>query len=377
MGKILVIDDDLMIRKLMEKILVKEGHEVYLAGTGSSGFEMIKNKLPDLIILDLMLPDENGLDLLKTVKSIPETKMIPVIVLTGSSQVDDKLIALKSGAVDYISKPFLSEEVKLRVQTQLKIYSLIDSLRKALLNIEDDLIAAEQIQRALVPAFPPEKLNMYWQYKLSSKVGGDIFDAISLGEDRYFIYLIDVCGHGVNAAMLSVMINRYMNRYIQNLNTSFIDFEDLAKGLDSEFNFDKFELFFTAVFCIIDYKNNEIVISNAGHCYPIYLTNDSCEIIKRPLEGIIGISGYSGKVTKFDIADNSRLFLYTDGLTETFGVDGDSYGVEKLKKIIYDTKNLTVKDQIDSIYRDLVKFRDNDLFEDDLTFIGLDFSKGV
>jgi sigma-B regulation protein RsbU (phosphoserine phosphatase) len=377
MGKILVIDDDLMIRKLMEKILVKEGHEVYLAETGRSGFEMIKSKLPDLIILDLMLPDENGLDLLKTVKSIPETKMIPVIVLTGSSQVDDKLIALKSGAVDYISKPFLSEEVKLRVQTQLKIYNLIDSLRKALLNIEDDLIAAEQIQRALVPAFPPEKLNMYWLYKLSSKVGGDIFDAIYLGEDRYFIYLIDVCGHGVNAAMLSVMINRYMNRYIQNLNTSFIDFEDLAKGLDSEFNFDKFELFFTAVFCIIDYKNNEIVISNAGHCYPIYLTNDSCEIIKRPLEGIIGISGYSGKVTKFDIADNSRLFLYTDGLTETFGVDGVPYGVEKLKKIIYDTKNLTVKDQIDSIYRDLVKFRDNDLFEDDLTFIGLDFSKGV
>jgi serine phosphatase RsbU (regulator of sigma subunit) len=107
------------------------------------------------------------------------------------------------------------------------------------------------------------------------------------------------------------------------------------------------------------------------------LKNDSCEVIKCPLEGIIGISGYSGKVTKFDIADNSRLFLYTDGLTETFGVDGIPYGFEKLKKIIYDTKNLTVKDQIDSIYRDLVKFRDNDLFEDDLTFIGLDFSKGV
>ena len=377
MSSILVIDDDLMIRKLMEKILIKENHDVYLADTCKLGFEILNDKKPDLIILDLMLPDENGLDLLKTIKSIPGIKRIPVIVLTGSSQVDDKLLALRSGAVDYISKPFLSEEVKLRVQTQLKIHNLIESLRKALLNIEDDLVAAEQIQRSLVPSTSPEKMNMYWLYKLSSKIGGDIFDVIHLGKERYFMYLVDVSGHGVNAAMLSVMLNRYMSRHIQNLKSNYIDFKELAYGLDKEFSFDKFELFFTAIFCIIDYKFNEIIISNAGHCYPIYLDEDSCKIIDNPLEGIIGISGYTGETIKFQIKKNSRLFFYTDGLIESFGTDRTPYGLERLKEKIFSTKYMNVQDQMDYIYRDLIKFQDSDLFEDDMTFIGLNFSKEV
>ncbi|MHC4159787.1 MAG: response regulator [Planctomycetota bacterium] len=103
--KVLVIDDDAELRELFEQGLELAGFEVYLAGDGPSGIETAKEKRPSVIVLDVTMEPMNGLEVLSELKSVEETKDVPVFMLTGKSGMDDVKRAMEIGAVDYITKP--------------------------------------------------------------------------------------------------------------------------------------------------------------------------------------------------------------------------------------------------------------------------------
>src|SRR3989338_5920049 len=103
---ILVIDDEKDILKLLQYNLEKEGYQVFLAKTGEEGLELAKRKLPDLIVLDLMLPGIDGLEVCKLIRSKKSTSHIPILMLTAKSTETDQIVGLELGATDYITKPF-------------------------------------------------------------------------------------------------------------------------------------------------------------------------------------------------------------------------------------------------------------------------------
>ncbi|OGW92164.1 MAG: DNA-binding response regulator [Omnitrophica bacterium RIFCSPHIGHO2_02_FULL_63_14] len=117
---ILVIDDEKDILKLLQYNLEKEGYQVYLAKTGEEGLEAAVAKKPDLILLDLMLPGIDGLEVCKLLKSRRETRAIPVIMLTAKNTDVDQIVGLELGASDYIAKPFSVKVVLARVKSALK-----------------------------------------------------------------------------------------------------------------------------------------------------------------------------------------------------------------------------------------------------------------
>jgi two-component system alkaline phosphatase synthesis response regulator PhoP len=110
------IEDDQSIRELLAYALQKEGYETRLFEDGSTLLEVISEKTPELIILDIMLPGESGLALLKKIKADNDTKDIPVILLTALGGEYDKVIGLDLGADDYISKPFSVMELLARIR---------------------------------------------------------------------------------------------------------------------------------------------------------------------------------------------------------------------------------------------------------------------
>jgi two-component system phosphate regulon response regulator PhoB len=119
-SKILIVEDELDIRNLIELHLQKAGFQTLLAGNGQEAFQKIKKSLPDLILLDLMLPEMDGKELTKLLKSRDETKTIPIVMLTAKSEEVDRIVGFELGADDYISKPFSPRELVLRVQAVLK-----------------------------------------------------------------------------------------------------------------------------------------------------------------------------------------------------------------------------------------------------------------
>jgi len=118
--KILVVDDELHIRELVKFNLVKEGFEVLEAGDGHAAVKMVRTEKPDLVILDLMLPGLDGLEVCRSLKGRRETAAIPIIMLTAKSEEIDKVIGLELGADDYLTKPFSTRELTARVKAVLR-----------------------------------------------------------------------------------------------------------------------------------------------------------------------------------------------------------------------------------------------------------------
>jgi len=117
---ILVVDDEQAILELVRYNLAKRGYRVLLAETGESALLLGKNDLPDLILLDLMLPGIDGLDVCRQLKANPRTQHIPVLLLTARGQEEDIAMGMEMGADDYITKPFSPKVLISRIRAALR-----------------------------------------------------------------------------------------------------------------------------------------------------------------------------------------------------------------------------------------------------------------
>lgn len=130
--KILVIEDEPDIAEVLQYNLEKEGFEVETARRGDTGLDTIRREHPDLIVLDLMLPGVDGLELTRLLKRDPNTSRMPIVMLTARGEEVDRIVGLELGADDYISKPFSPREVVLRVKAVLRRFQQEESSAETL-----------------------------------------------------------------------------------------------------------------------------------------------------------------------------------------------------------------------------------------------------
>ena len=119
-ANIFIVEDEKPIITLLQYNLEKEGYKVLFSETGEEAIQNIKKCIPDLIILDWMLPDFSGIEVCKQIKKINKLKNIPVLMLTAKSEEEDKIRGFESGVDDYVTKPFSYKEILLRVKSLLK-----------------------------------------------------------------------------------------------------------------------------------------------------------------------------------------------------------------------------------------------------------------
>lgn len=119
-GKILIVEDEEGIREMLGYTLMKEGYEFQEAETVETAHEMVSDEQPDLILLDWMLPGASGVDYARRLRSMPDTKEIPIIMLTAKAEEIDKVRGLEIGADDYITKPFSTKELLARIKAVMR-----------------------------------------------------------------------------------------------------------------------------------------------------------------------------------------------------------------------------------------------------------------
>jgi two-component system response regulator MtrA len=119
MARIVVADDDVDIRELVEFKLSTMGHDIVAVGDGAAAIEACRAQLPDLCVLDVMMPGVSGLDAIRIIRSDPDLLELPVILLTARAQESDVTMGFDSGADDYITKPFSPRELAARVEALL------------------------------------------------------------------------------------------------------------------------------------------------------------------------------------------------------------------------------------------------------------------
>ncbi len=126
---ILIVDDDAAIVELLSKLCAKQGYETLVASNGREGVAVAREKMPDLVLMDAMMPEMNGFEAVSALKQDAGTAHIPVIMVTGQDSLEDRLTGIARGANDFVNKPFNSQELALRIQNNLKIKEYGDFLK--------------------------------------------------------------------------------------------------------------------------------------------------------------------------------------------------------------------------------------------------------
>ncbi len=270
--RILYIEDDVLIMELF-----KASFEQFLpavtffgASCGKEGLEIARKIHPHLIMLDMGLPDMMGIDVLIELKKDPQFETTPVIVVTGSTDSDDKMAALENGAIDFLSKPCNIRELLARVTLHLRQIDYIQKIEEKNEQLEEDLEAGRRIQFKLLP---PKHLAI-GNYEFngflfpSMHLSGDFIDYFPI-DDRYIgLYIADVSGHGVSSAFVTVFLKSFIHTAIDQYNykndTDIIHparlFEKLNKSLLDE----RLGKYMTAFFAVIDTIDNKLIYTNAG-----------------------------------------------------------------------------------------------------------------
>ena len=225
-----------------------------------------------------------------------------------------------------INKRLLRELINKYALAEKRLRSLNNELIEKDQRIQLDLKAAAEIQRSLLPqkTFFEENLEIAWKFEPCEHMGGDIFNIFKIDAEHLGIYMLDVSGHGVPAAMVTVSVSQFLQQNSAQLlqNPSIMAPAEVLNALDKEFPFERFNNFFTITYFIINVKNGDTIYSNAGHPFPILLhKSETIELLKKggPTVGIgvvddldVGKIEFEEGQLKMLAGDN--LFLYTDGI---------------------------------------------------------------
>jgi sigma-B regulation protein RsbU (phosphoserine phosphatase) len=390
--KILIADDEIVNRKLLANILKKENCELIEAGDGDEAIELTLQELPDLILLDIMMPGKDGYEVCHELKRDSRSADIPIIFFSARGETEDKIKGLELGGVDYLTKPFDKREVLARVKAQLKIQNLTKALKRAnndlirkQKRIDENLKAGAEIQRSLMAINPPDAktIDVVWRFMPCQRIGGDIFNILRLDEDHWAIYMLDVSGHGITSSMVAVSVSQMLQPRVGFLLKKNIEkapyYEivpptEVLNEMDREYPIERFDKFFTISYCILNVKDGTLRYSNAGHPPPVLLRKDgSLELLN---EGgtIIGMGGLIPfEEGRRKLCSGDKLFLYTDGIAEYQNEDGLFYDEDRFFAELKRLKDRLLSNIIDGVIESMMSFGNNTEPQDDISLLAVEF----
>src|SRR5436190_8099191 len=219
-ASILIVDDTPANLQVLAGMLKDGGYKVRPVPSGKLALLAAKREPPDLILLDINMPEMNGYEVCEQLKADELLAGIPVIFISALTDQLDKVKAFATGGLDYITKPFQMEELHARVETHLKLHCLQVELedannRLAAANsrMSRDLKAAAKIQASFLPRNLPRVpgTNFAWIYCPCDELAGDGLNIIPFGDDKVALFILDVSGHGVASALLSATMSRLLS----------------------------------------------------------------------------------------------------------------------------------------------------------------------
>ncbi len=391
--RILIADDDNDARLLLSKYLKKLGFEAIAVNNGAEAWEILQKEPINFIISDWMMPGMDGLQLCKKIRNANFQRYIYIILLTAKNAKDELIAGMEAGADDFIVKPFNKGELKVRIRAGERILKLEKDLEErntrlseAYFIINKDLKAAAAMQKSLLPDAESKiaGVNFEWTFLPCSYVAGDIFNFFRLDEHNIGFYLLDVSGHGIQAAMLSVTLSKMISpvpiqgsplkQFVSDPPHYVITPPASAvKELNQRFHTEQdFMQYFTMLYGIINIKKEKITFCQAGHPAPLLLQN----------EGEISLVGSGGfpvgmlldmeyENTEMDFKAGDRLIVYSDGITECTNKDMKQYSLEQLMSLVEKNRNLPLKEILNKLEESLYEWRGSEEFVDDVSILAI------
>ncbi len=337
---VLLVDDQLIIGEAVRRIVAADtGITFHFCQKGADALATAARIKPTVILQDLVMPDADGLDLVRGYRQQEATALTPLIVLSSKEEGATKAEAFARGANDYIVKLPDPVELIARIRYHSRGYiSLLqrneafDALHKSQAELAAELSKAATYVRSLLPAPMEGTVSIDWRFVPSASLGGDCFDYFWIDDDHVAMYVLDVCGHGVGPALLGVSaMNAVRNGMIGGLDAR--NPSEVLDRLNKAFPMEKHHnMFFTMWYGVYRKGTRELVYSGGGHPPPLLTPGLRGEIRELQGEGLpIGILQEAEFPTLTTVvAPGSSLLLYSDGVTEVFSESDVMWGIEGL-----------------------------------------------
>jgi len=364
--RILIVDDTAVNRVSLCEMLEAHGFTTSSAPDGTTARAVSRSLKPDLILLDVIMPDESGFETCALLKSDPETSDIPVIFLSSLDDSESRIRGLKTGGVDFVSKPVHGEELLARVRVHLRIRESNRAIARGYRARIEELRDAQRSILTRPESLPEASFAVY--YEPLEEAGGDFYEVFAGDPSQFGYFVADVSGHGVSAAFLTAAIKAILHQHSGPLFSP----EDTLRGIDAVMRqLLGAEQYLTACYANLSRRTGRLSVLSAGHP-PLIIVESSgeaqtLEMDSDPL-GVFSATVIQRRELRVSTGD--RLFLYTDGLIESAPGASRREGIERLVEACRRHRTLVLPKAVPAIVRDV---RDcHQTVQDDLLLLGIE-----
>jgi sigma-B regulation protein RsbU (phosphoserine phosphatase) len=402
--KILLVDDDASVRTVPALFLRKWGYEVIEASDGQQALEILDREPIGLVISDWVMPKLTGIDLCRRIRANGSGHYTYLILCTSKGERADLIEGMEAGADDFLVKPINKEEMRVRVRAgqrvielergladrNLELSGINAQLQTAYERIQDDLKSAAWMQTNLLPPPSQRILNVAseWRFRPSSYVGGDIFNIFPLDDRRVGFYILDVSGHGVPAAMLSVTLSMVLSpdsargsplkRYDPATEADeVVPTAEVVGDLNQRFQ-SKDDQYFTIIYGLFDSRTGELSLTQAGHPNPVLIPrNRGLKVLGEGGTPVGLLPDIEFDTIHASLCPGDRLVLYSDGVVECANKDGALFGEERLVDYLSATRAAPLPHMLAGLEHEMERWRGNGDFDDDVSLLALEFTQAT
>lgn len=338
---IVIVDDNATNLLIIEKILQKAGYtDLVMVSSAKELYHVLDMDAPskaevpvDLILMDMMMPEIDGVEACRTVQADERLKDIPIIFVTAVGDSNKLAEALDAGAIDYVMKPINKVELLARIRSTLRLKYEKDWHKERDKRIKYELDLAKQVQRSVLSnPLKEEGIQISAVYKPSSELAGDFYAWYPIGPKRYGIILLDMMGHGISSSLVCMYIYSALKDTITNI----CDPEGVMQELNCRMNQlhksdNLINYYFTAIYMVLDTERRTIDYVNAGHPTGIALLDGEVKLLT---EGSCAIGFFEGiEIVQGSISyeQEAKIALFTDGLSEWLDNE-ESDGVAQIRE---------------------------------------------
>lgn len=342
-AKILIVDDQEENCAVLQRRLEKEGYTCTAVYDGATALERLSKESFDLVLLDIMMPGIDGREVLRRIKTDEALRHVPVIMISALDQIESVVACIEQGAEDYLPKPFNPVLLRARIGASLDRKTLRDAEQAAFAALKEsqEKLAAElseaaaYVQSVLPAPIQEGQVTASWEFLPSSSLGGDAFGYGPERDGSFGICLLDVCGHGVGAALLSIsVLNVIRAESLPGVN--FSDPGEVLAGLNNAFPMEKHgEMFFTA-WCGTYHPDTRLMrFAAGGHPPAIMVAPDGSTSVLAAKGPVIGaMPGMKFTAAEAQIVPGARVFVFSDGAYEIQRRDGSMMSHEDLRALL-------------------------------------------